>query len=127
MTIKAGLQEFNDLVGVWGSLVINNQGEVIEKLTPPGINTAALNNITNHVIELLNSAGGHLPGLKEAVFHYSQRILFILDLGKAILIVISTPSVDISLLRMTSNVVLTNWETDTKAQKQFKANYVDRL
>jgi predicted regulator of Ras-like GTPase activity (Roadblock/LC7/MglB family) len=127
MTIKAGLQEINDLIGVWGSIVINNQARVIEALTPPGINSAALSNITNHVVELLNSAGGHLPGLKEAVFHYSQRKLFIFDLEQAILVVICTPSADISLLRMTSNVVLTNWETDTKAQKQFKANFVDRL
>ena len=92
MTIKGGLQEINDLVGVWGSLLINNQGKVIEKLTPPGLNNASLNNITNHVVELLNSAENHLTGLNEAVFHYSQRILFVLDLEQAILVVICTPS-----------------------------------
>jgi hypothetical protein len=61
------------------------------------------------------------------VLHYAQRKLFVLDLEKVILVVICTPSVDISLLRMTTNVVVTNWQTDPKIQKQLKKVFVERL
>lgn len=125
--MKAGLQEINELAGAWGSLVINNQGEIIATVTPPGVNNAALANINNHVVELLGSAGESVTGLSEVVFHYSQRIVFIQDLEQAILVVICTPSVDISLLRMTTNVVVTNWKADPKIQKQFEDNYVERV
>ena len=68
-----------------------------------------------------------MQGISEAVLHYSERIIFVLDLEKAFLIVICTPSVDISLLRMTVNVVLSRWEDDPKVQKEFQSNFVDRV
>ena len=124
--MKAGLQEINALVGIWGSLIIDNQGDIVLNVTPPGINEAALGNISNHVIDLLSSAEKSLPGVAEAVLHYSQRKLFILDLEQAILVVICTPSVDISMLRMTANVVVTSWQSDPKIQKQLKRIFVER-
>ena len=124
--MKTGLQEINELVGIWGSLIINNQGEIILNISPPGL-TVALGNITNHVVDLLTSAEKSLPGVSEAVLYYEERKLFILDLEKVILVVICTPSVDISLLRMTANVVVTNWQTDPKIQKQLNKKFVERL
>jgi predicted regulator of Ras-like GTPase activity (Roadblock/LC7/MglB family) len=125
--MKTGLQEINSLVGIWGSLIIDNQGTVIVNAAPSGLNQAALASITNHAVELFSSAGDSLPDLTEAVFHYSQKKLFMLDLKQAILIVICTPSADISLLRMTANVVVTNWGADPKVQKQLQKHYVERL
>lgn len=124
--MKTGLQEINELVGIWGSLIINNQGEIILNMSPPGL-TVTLENITNHVVDLLTSAEKSLPGVSEVVLHYAQRKLFVLDLEQVILVVICTPSVDISLLRMTANVVVTNWQTDPKIQKQLKRRFVERL
>ena len=125
--MKAGLEEINQQAGVWGSLIINNRGEIIANQSPASINKAALANIANHVVELLSSAGDAISGLREAVIHYSQRKIFILDLEQAILIVICTPSVDISLLRMTVNVVVTTWRADSKTQKALQANFVERF
>ncbi len=124
--MKTGLQEINELVGIWGSLIINNQGEIILNVSPPGL-TVTLGNITNHVVDLLISAEKFLPGVTEVVFHYAGRKLFVLDLEKVILVVICTSSVDISLLRMTANVVVTSWQTDPKIQKQLKRKFVERL
>ena len=125
--MNSGLQEINDLAGVLGSLICKNNGEVIDSQVPPGLNQSAITNINQHVIELLVSAGRSLEGPKEAVFHYSQRKLFILDLEKTILVIICTPSVDISLLRMTANVVINNWDNDPKIQKLLKKHFVERL
>ena len=125
--MKSGLMEINAVIGVWGSLIINNQADIVVNTCPPDLNGAALSNINSHVVDLLTSAGESLSGLTEAVVHYSQKKIFVLDLEQLILVVICTPSVDISLLRMTANVVLTNWQADPKIQKQFKSNFVERL
>lgn len=125
--MKAGLKEINDLEGIWGSLILNNQGGVIINACPPGLSGAALSNISNHLIELLSSAGSSLAGLSEIVLHYQQRRLFLLDLEQAVLVVFCTPTADIPLLRMTANVVVTNWQSDPKVQKQFQGHFVERL
>ena len=124
--MKDGLREINELIGTWGSLVCNNQGEIIQSNTPPDLNSSVLENINRHVISVFSRAGEEIQGVSEVVFHYSEKKLFALDLEKAFLIVICTPSVDVSLLRMTVNIVRTNWEGDEKVQKQLQNNLVER-
>lgn len=125
--MKDGLKEINQLVGVWGSLICDNQGKVIQAETPPGLNKASQENVNRHILDLFISSSESVEGLSEAVLYYSERKIFLLDLEKAILVVFCTPSVDISLLRMTVNLVLANWEDDSKVQKIFQNNRVDRV
>ena len=125
--MKDGLKEINELSGVWGSFISNNRGEVLHHNSPPTLNKAVLENISRQALDLFISAGGQITGLRELVFHYSQKKLFVLDLEKAILGVVCTPSVDISLLRMTANVVITGWEADKKVQTILQENYLERL
>jgi len=125
--MKDGLREINELIGTWGSLVCNNQGEIIESITSPGMNKSTLENINRHVISMFSTAAESMQGTAEAVLHYSQKKLFVQDMEKAFLVVICTPSVDISLLRMTVNVVRTNWDGDDKVQKQLRNNLVQRI
>ena len=122
-----GLREINELTGVWGSLICNNMGEVIENVTPPGLNKSALENITHHIVELVSTAGDQMENLSESVLYYSQKKLFVVDLEKAVLVVISTPSVDISLLRMIVNGVRMRWDGDAKVQKLLQKNFTERL
>lgn len=125
--MKDGLREINELVGVWGSLICNNQGEIIQGETPPGLNKSALENINRNVISMFTAAGETMQNISEAVLHYSEKKLFVLDLEKAFLVVICTPSIDIPLLRMTVNIVLSRWESDPKIQKEFKNSLVERI
>ena len=125
--MKDGLKEINDLSGVWGSFISNNKGEIILNVSPPTLNKAVLENISRQVLDLLVSSEDRIKDLKEMVFHYSQKKLFILDLEKAILGVVCTPSVDISLLRMTANVVITDWESDQKVQSFLEKNNLERI
>jgi len=125
--MKNSLLEINELNGVWGSLLCNNQAEIISSVPPANLNKAALENITRHCVELLSTSSVSGQGFKEAVIHFQQRKIFILDLEQAILIVLCTQNIDISLLRMTINVITSRWQTDSKIQKQFKDNYVERL
>ena len=125
--MKEDLREINELVGAWGSLICNNQGEIIQGNTPPGLTKPTLENINRNVISMFTSVSESSQEISEAVLHYSEKKLFVLDLEKAFLIVICTPSVDISLLRMTVNIILSRWEGDPKVQKEFQNNFVDRI
>ena len=122
-----GLREINELIGAWGGLICNNQGEIILSAVPPGMNKTSLEKISHQAVEMMSAAGQAVQGLSEAVLHYSEKKIFIVDLEKAILLVICTPSIDISLLRMTVNVVRANWEGDAKVQKQFQESFVERI
>ena len=124
--MKDGLSEINDLSGVWGSFVSNNRGEVMLSRTPPDLEKPVLEDISRQILELVVSSGEQLKELSEIVFHYAQKKLFIVDLEKAFLTVVCTPSVDLSLLRMTINVVRTNWDDDTKVQTLLNNNYMER-
>ncbi len=119
--MKNGLLEINELVGVWGSILCTNQGELIESLPPTGFTNQTLEDISRYAIELLSSAEKSITGLREAVIHYSERKVFLIDIEQAILIEFCTPSVDISMLRMTINVITTRWHSDMKIQKKLKA------
>ncbi len=125
--MKAGLGEINLIPGVWGSLLCTNQGELIENLTPPGLNKSTLENISRHMVELLSGTVDSIPGLGEVVLHYQDRKVFAVDLERAVLIVVCTPSVDISLLRLNINVVLTRWEDDPGVQKRLRERFVERI
>ena len=125
--MNAGLKEINELVGVWGSFIINNRGEVILSVAPPGLKKPALETISQKVLGLFVSTNDQIKELSEIVFHYSLKKLFIVDLEQAFLAVICTPSVDISLLRMTVNVVRTGWDSDEKVQAFLLNNYLERV
>jgi predicted regulator of Ras-like GTPase activity (Roadblock/LC7/MglB family) len=122
-----GLNEINELTGVWGSLLCNYQAGVIASAPPADLNVSALENIARHCVDLMSPGNESVQDLQEAVVHFQQRKLFVLDLEKAILIVLCNPSIDISLLRMTINVMITRWKADSKIQKQLKANFVERI
>jgi predicted regulator of Ras-like GTPase activity (Roadblock/LC7/MglB family) len=124
--MRDGLREINDLEGVWGSFLANNRGEIILSATPPDLKKPVLENVSNQVLEVLASSADQVKGLSEVVFHYAQKKLFVVDLESAILGVVCTPSVDVSLLRMTVNVVRTNWEDDAKVQATLRKNYLER-
>jgi len=125
--MKDGLKEINEMLGVWGSLICDNQGAIVEDITPPALNKASLENVSRHFLEMLDTLGKDLEGLDEIVLHYKQRKIFLVDIHQALLIVICTPSVDIPLLRMSVNVVLTRWQSDPKIQKKFDRIYTERL
>lgn len=122
-----GLKEINELTGVWGSLLCNNQAKVIASVPPAGFNVSALENIARHCVDLTSPENVSFQDLQEVVVHFQQRKLFILELEQAMLIVLCKPGIDISLLRMTINVMITRWKADSKIQNQLKANFVERI
>ncbi len=125
--MNQGLKEINELEGVWGSFVCNNQAKVLASALPPSLNKSNVENIARHLVEVVSTGGETIQKLQEVVIYFQQRRLFILDLQQAILVVICDPSVDVSLLRMTINILTTSWESNANVQKQLIMNYEERL
>ena len=122
-----GLQEINELEGVWGNLVCNNNGDVIASAPPSGLNKSNLENVSRHCVEMLSAGTELITELGEMVIYFEQRRLFVLDMKKAVMIIFCTPSIDISLLRMTINVATSSWKEDKKIQQILADNFVERL
>lgn len=112
--MKQGLQEINNLDGVWGSMVCSNQGEIISSAPPSGIEPSELEEISHLCVETLSDGSEFIEGLGEMTFFYQQKHLFVLDLKNAVMIVFCTPSIDVSLLRLTINLVTTRWKEENK-------------
>jgi predicted regulator of Ras-like GTPase activity (Roadblock/LC7/MglB family) len=125
--MKNGLKEINKTVGVWGSLLCDNQGRIIEEVTPPALNKPRMENISRHILETINTMGEELTRMEEVVLHYKQRKLFAVDIQQALLIVVCTPSVDIPLLRMSVNVIVTGWQNDPKVKKELAKAFIERI
>jgi len=125
--MNQGLKEINELEGVWGSFICNNQAKILASALPPSLNKSNVENIARHVVEVISTGSETIQELQEVVIYYRQRRLFILDLQQALLVVFGDPGVDISLLRMTVNILTTSWESDADIQKQLIMNYEERL
>ena len=121
------MKEINELNGVWGSFIANIRGEVLLSLTPPQLKEQVLEAVSSQVIELIGSSGDQVKELSEMVFHFSQKKFLVIDLEKAVLAVVCTPSVDLSLLRMTVNVIRTGWDEDPKVQTYLEKNNLERV
>ena len=112
--MNTGLQEINELSGVWGSIVCTNEGKIMASAPPPGFDESKLEGISQLCLETLSDGSEFIQDLGEMTFFYQQSHLFVRDLKKAIMIVFCTPGVDISLLRLTINVVVTRWQGENK-------------
>ena len=125
--MNQGLKEINELEGVWGSFICNNQAKILASALPPSLNKSNVENIARHVVEVISTGSETIQELQEVVIYFQQRRLFILDLQQALLVVIGDPGVDISLLRMTVNILTTSWESDANIQKQLIMSYEERI
>ena len=84
--MKNGLREINELAGIWGSLVCDNQGNLILAETPPGLNKASQENINRHILDLFNTTGQSVDEISEVVLHFSERKVFAQDLEKGLIL-----------------------------------------
>jgi len=125
--MKNGLLEINEVNGVSGSILCSNDGVIFESAPPSDLNKETLANICAHVVDLLGVGQQSIAGVKEYVINYQEKKLFILDLEKVILVVISNSNVDVSLLRMGVNIVTMRWASDSTIQLGFKRYAKERV
>ena len=126
--MRDGLLEINEVTGVAGSLLCSNQGEIFESgVLPPELDQNTLDNICQQAIELLGVTQTSLPEMREYVLYFSGKKIFIQDLERVILVVFCDASVDITLLRMSINIVNLRWSSDSIINMKFAKFANDRV
>ena len=113
-----GLADINAVAGVRGCITCDNRGGVIASVTPSGLDLAALNNIGRQVTLILAALETAGQAMSELDFTYDGARLVARDLGNAVLVVLCEPQVEISMLRLTLNVVTARWKKDSSVQEQ---------
>ncbi len=119
------LAEINGVPGVRGSFICDGHGEMIVSAVATGLN-AALDGVGREVTQALAALEMVGEAKSELDFAYSRMRVLVQSLGKAVLIVLCEPEVDISLLRLTVNVVTTRLKGQSEIQAQLHAREVPR-
>lgn len=124
--MQEGLQEILDLTGVETGVVVDNRGSPFIRMGSMRFTEEQLQEIGAiilHSLASLESAGAAGDDLE---FFFEEYHILVRDLDQAILYVICQPSVNVSLLRMTSNVVINRWKDAPEAKRILKKHAVRR-
>lgn len=116
--METGLQQINGLGGVGGAFVCDNRGGVIASSSPAVLATVTMNTIGREVAQALGALETAKMPAGRMEFTYDNWRLLAMDMGEAVLFVVTEPGADMPIVRMTAEVVLAGWKKDSRAQKQ---------
>lgn len=122
--MEAALAEINGVPGVRGSFICDSRGEMIVNAVATGLD-AALDGVGREVSQTMAALEMIGEAKRELDFAYSRMRVLVHGLEKAVLVVLCEPKVDISLVRLTVNVVTTRLKGHSKLQAQFDAREVE--
>ncbi|NIN65594.1 MAG: hypothetical protein GTO63_13030 [Anaerolineae bacterium] len=119
------LAEINGVPGIRGSFVCDSRGEMIVNAVATGLD-AALDGVSREVTQTMAALEMIGEAKSELDFAYSRMRVVVHDLEKAVLIVLCEPMVDISLLRLTVNVVTASLKGHSDIQAELDAGHVEK-
>ena len=121
-----GLAQLSAIPNVGGAFVCDNHGEVIASSSPAVLATGTMSTMgreVGRIFAVLESSGKHATRLE---FTYTNWRLLAIDLEEALLFVVCLPVVDVSFLRMSIDIVLTQWRADVDVQRQLRRHRATR-
>jgi predicted regulator of Ras-like GTPase activity (Roadblock/LC7/MglB family) len=124
--VKEGLAEINAVAGVRGSFICDNRGQVIVGATPAGLGAEALNSIGRQVAQTIAALETPQEAVSVLDFAYDGTRLVAHDLANAVLVALCEPQVEIAVLGLTMNVVVTRLKGDSGIQSQLEAREVEK-
>jgi len=125
--MQEGLQEIIELSGVETCVVVDNHGSVIHKLGSTRFNNEQLEGLGVLIVRSLASLKSSGAESDELEFFFDHNQILAWDLDQAVLYAICQPSINLSLLRMTTNVVLNQWKKAPDVIKTLKKHTVGRV
>lgn len=123
--MEALLSEISGVPGVRGSFICDGRGELIVSAVATGLD-AVLDSVGREVTQTMAALEMIGEAKSELDFAYSGMRVVVHDLEKAVLIVLCEPEVDVSLLRLTVNVVTTRLKGYSNIQAQLDAREVEK-
>jgi predicted regulator of Ras-like GTPase activity (Roadblock/LC7/MglB family) len=123
--MEALLAEVNGVPGVRGSLICDGRGDLIVSAVATGPD-AELEGVGREVTQTMAALEMIGEAKSELDFAYLRTRVVVHDLEKVVLIVLCEPKVDVSLLRLTVNVVTTRLKGYSDMQAQLDAREVEK-
>jgi hypothetical protein len=124
--MEKDLAQVTSVASVGGAFVCDNRGDVIVSSDPAVLATVTMNTIGREVgrvfvaLDAAKSAGTRLE------FCYDRWRLLAQDIGEAVLFVVCHPEADMSIVRMSADVIVAGWKGDPSAQKRLQRTRVER-
>jgi hypothetical protein len=120
--MEKGLTEITQLQGVAGAFVTDGAGQIIATSSAPTLATAgmlALALQTNQALAAVQAAGVVVGRVE---FLFDRWRLFVRDLGPCAVICYADADIDAGMLRLTVDMVVSEWRIRGKDQRVAKGN-----
>ena len=124
--MEKGLDQINAVPGVGGSFLCDNRGDVIVSSDPAVLATVTMSTIGREVgraLVALDAAGQKASRIE---FAYDTWRLLAIDIGDAVLFVVSQPDTSMAMVRMSADVAIGGWQTDSAARKRLERHRAER-
>ncbi len=125
--MEEGLVEILDVADVKACLLYDNQGHVLREMAKVDLHPDEIQEIGNLVLPFLAALESESDNYTDVEYVFGRSRVVLKDLKKAVLVIICQLEVDISLLRLTMNVVMNQWDENPRVRKFLKTHQKQRL
>lgn len=124
--MENGLNEIKSVQGVQGCFVADNAGQIFAKASVPGLDDRNLQEISRLCLETLVAVDQVEDQMTELDFSTLAATVLVRDHDSYILVIICDPDVNTSLVRLSINVVTSQWAEDKKIQRRIDSHHQAR-
>lgn len=102
MNIRESLLEINKIQGVIGSLLMDDQGNVIESLVTSEVDAKAVGQVVNSIYSANNKymASMKQSSMEEAIIESTQGNIVLENTPGGVLVVVTQPQVNLGIIRV---------------------------
>lgn len=124
--MENGLNEIKSVQGVQGCFVADNKGQIYAKASVSGLDDRKLQEISRLCLEALVSVDQVEDQISELDFSTSESTVLVRDHQSYLLVILCNPDVNTSLVRLSINVVTSQWSEDKKIQRRIENHHQAR-
>jgi len=124
--MENGLNEIKSVQGVQGCFVADNEGQIYAKASVPGLDDRKLQEISRLCLESLVAVDQVEDQISELDFSTSEATVLVRDHISYLLVILCDHEVNTSLVRLSINVVTSQWAEDKKIQRRIESHNLVR-
>ncbi len=124
--MENGLNEIQSVQGVQACFVADNVGKIYASAPGPGLDDRDLQDISRLCLEALVAVDQVEDQITELDFSTSAATVLVRDYNSYILVILCDPDVNTSLIRLSINVVSSQWQEDQNIQRRIENHQMVR-
>jgi predicted regulator of Ras-like GTPase activity (Roadblock/LC7/MglB family) len=121
--MENGLNEIKSVQGVRGCFVADNGGQIYAKAAVPGLDDRNLQEISRLCLESLVAVDQVEDQINELDFSTPEATVLVRDHNSYFLVILCDHDVNTSLVRISINVVTSQWAEDKKIQRRIESHH----